>query len=65
VSAELWPRLRIIAWALVASQAGNTILAWKYFFAGPGVFGILISLLLTLGILRRESRSSASLSSFG
>lgn len=47
---------------LVASQVANTVLAWKYFFAGPGVFGVLISLLLTLGILRKEGRLSPALS---
>lgn len=53
VPAELWPRLRVIAWALVAAQVGNTVLAWKYFFAGPGTFGVLISVLLAVGIVRK------------
>jgi hypothetical protein len=56
---ELWPRLRVMAWALVASHAVNTALAWKYFFAGPGVFGVLITLLLGAGILRRDREASS------
>ncbi|MEO7033153.1 MAG: hypothetical protein ABI548_04810 [Polyangiaceae bacterium] len=60
---ELWPRLRVIAWALVACQIANTVLAWKYFFAGPGVFGVLISLLLVAGILRKGARPAAALGS--
>jgi len=54
---ELWPSLKIIAWAFVVSHVANTVLAWKYFFAGPGVFGILISLLLTVGTARKSRRA--------
>ena len=57
---DLWPRLRVIAWALVAAQVANTLLAWKYFFAGPGIFGILISLLLAAGILRKDAGAAAT-----
>jgi hypothetical protein len=60
VPSELWPRLEVIAWALVVSHAANTVLAWKYFFAGPGVFGILISLLLAVGTLRKSQRAAKS-----
>ena len=60
VPAELWPRVRVIAGALVAGQVANTVLSWKYFFAGPGVFGILISLLLVAGMVRKESGASAA-----
>ena len=56
VPPSLWPQLRLLAWALVVSHIFNTVLAWKYFFAGPGVFGILITLLLAAGILRNERR---------
>ena len=56
VPKELWPSLQIIAWAFVLSHVANTVLAWKYFFAGPGVFGILISLLLAVGTLRKSRR---------
>ena len=54
---ELWPSLKIIAWAFVFSHVANTVLAWKYFFAGPGVFGILISLLLAVGTARKSRRA--------
>jgi len=53
---ELWPSLQIISWAFVASHVANTVLAWKYFFAGPGVFGIIITLLLAVGTLRKSRR---------
>jgi len=54
IPSELWPGLQVIAWAFVASHVANTVLAWKYFFAGPGVFGILISVLLAIGTLRKS-----------
>ncbi|HET7540506.1 MAG TPA: hypothetical protein VFK05_11565 [Polyangiaceae bacterium] len=54
VPSELWPHLQIIAWAFVLSHVANTVLAWKYFFAGPGVFGIVISLLLAFGTWRKS-----------
>lgn len=54
VPSELWPHLQVIAWAFVFSHVANTVLAWKYFFAGPGVFGILISLLLAVGTARKS-----------
>lgn len=60
VSRELWPNLQVIAWAFVLSHVANTALAWKYFFAGPGVFGVLISLLLTVGTVRKSRRVSES-----
>ena len=53
---ELWPSLKVIAWAFVFSHVANTVLAWEYFFAGPGVFGIVISLLLALGTARKSRR---------
>ena len=56
VPSELWPRLQVIAWAFVVSHVANTVLAWKYFFAGPGVFGVLISLLLVVGTVRKSRR---------
>ena len=63
VPAELWPRVRVIAGALVAGQIANTALAWKYFFAGPGIFGVLISLLLVAGMVQKQSRSAAAVGS--
>ena len=57
---EHWPSLELISWAFVVSHVGNTVLAWKYFFAGPGVFGTIISLLLAVGTLRRSRRAAES-----
>jgi hypothetical protein len=56
---ELWPSLQVIAWAFVLGHVANTVLAWKYFFAGPGVFGILISVLLAVGTARKSRRAAA------
>jgi hypothetical protein len=49
-----WPVVSVIAWALFASHVFNTVLAWAYFFAGPGVFGIAISLLMAIGALQKQ-----------
>jgi hypothetical protein len=62
VPAELWPYLQVISWAFVVAHAGNTIISWKYFFTGPGVFGILITLLLAVGTLKK-SRPAAHVTS--
>jgi hypothetical protein len=54
VDHERWPAVSVIAWALVASHVASTVLSFKYFFVGPGVFGVLIVGLLTFGSLRRQ-----------
>ena len=59
VDLALWPQLRYIAWALVVSHAFNTVISWKYFFAGPGTFGVLITLLLAIGTLRKQQFAAA------
>ena len=59
VSPVNWPLVNVMAWALIAAQAFNTLMSWMYFFAGPGVFGILITVLLVLGTLKK-SRATAS-----
>jgi hypothetical protein len=51
---ESWPHVSVVAWALIVSHAIHTVLAWKYFFAGPGVFGILITGLLIAGTIRKQ-----------
>jgi hypothetical protein len=43
----------VIAWALFAAHVCNTLIAWVYFFAGPGLFGILITVLLAVGAVRK------------
>lgn len=49
-----WPRVNVMAWALIAAQAFNAVMSWMYFFAGPGSFGIVITLLLIVGTLRKS-----------
>ncbi|HKO52066.1 MAG TPA: hypothetical protein VJV79_30360 [Polyangiaceae bacterium] len=53
VDLALWPQLRYVAWALVASHAFNTLISWRYFFAGPGIFGVVITLLLAIATQRK------------
>ena len=53
VPPEEWSQVSVVAWALIASHVANTILAWQYFFAGPGVFGIVITALLVAGALQK------------
>lgn len=55
-----WSRVNVIAWALIASQVFNTFMAWMYFFAGPGTFGILITVFLIIGTLRKLHSSAPS-----
>jgi len=50
-----WPSVAPIAWALVLSHAANTILAWRYFFAGPGVLSTLVTVLLAVATWRRRT----------
>jgi hypothetical protein len=40
------PVLRPVAWAVFLAYVPTTLLSWRYFFAGPGVFSTLITLLL-------------------
>jgi hypothetical protein len=53
VGRESWPKVSVIAWALVVAQALNAVLSWRYFFAGPGVFSTVITILLAVGALRK------------
>jgi hypothetical protein len=55
VAPEQWPAVSVIAWALVASQACNAVLSWKYFFAGPGIFAALATALLAAGALQKQA----------
>jgi hypothetical protein len=59
---ESWPQVSVVAWALIVSHAINTVLAWQYFFAGPGVFGILITGLLIAGTIRKQWAHARTLS---
>ena len=60
VRLEAWGDVSAMAWALTAAQAINAVISWKYFFAGPGVFATLVTVLLVVGIVRRQ-RSAAQL----
>ncbi len=48
-----WPVVSWIAWALILSQVANTYLSFRYFFAGPGIFGTVVSLLMIAGVLAK------------
>ena len=61
VPSEYWPQLRYISWALVVAHALNTVLSWGYFFAGPGVFGTVITLLLAVGTWKKLRSPSPQL----
>lgn len=54
VEAKDWPVVSLIAWALILSQVANTYLSFRYFFVGPGVFGIAVSLLLIVGTIAKK-----------
>ena len=56
VRAESWPAVSAIAWALVVSHAGNAVLSWTYFFAGPGILATLVTILLGAGAWRKQSQ---------
>ncbi|NOK14563.1 hypothetical protein [Corallococcus exercitus] len=42
-----------MGWALTVAHAVTAILSWKYFFIGPTVFGIAITLLMGFGTCRK------------
>jgi hypothetical protein len=60
LKAAEWARVAPIAWALCASHAANAVLSWRYFFAGPGVFATLITLLLGIGAVRSGRAATAA-----
>jgi hypothetical protein len=59
VPAEAWRYVRPIAWVLFLSHAFNTVLAWKYFFAMPGVFSTVITVLMGVEAVRRQWPAAA------
>lgn len=60
VTPEAWPQVRAIAWALSAAMAFNAVIAWRYFFAGPTVFSVVIVGLLVTGTIRRGRARAAA-----
>lgn len=61
VTADAWPQVAPIAWGLVATMLANSVIAWRYFFAGPVVFSVVILLLLVVGLTRKNHASRTSL----
>jgi hypothetical protein len=59
VPPESWGVVSVIAWALVVSLAFNTVLSWKYFFTGPGLFSTAATVLLAIGAWRKETLARA------
>lgn len=59
VAAEALARMRVIAWAFALCFAVITVLSWRYFFALPLVFSILITVCLSLAawISKKPSRA--------
>jgi hypothetical protein len=60
VPAASWSAVSVIAWAFVVAQACNAILSWAYFFAGPGIFATLVTLLGVAGALRKQKAAAAA-----
>lgn len=58
VTPAAWPQVQVIAWALVVAMAFNGVLAWRYFFAGPTVFSVVIVGLLIAGTVRKARHAS-------
>src|SRR3954470_10160461 len=51
VTREAWPQVQTLAWTLIIAMAFNGVIAWRYFFAGPTVFSVLIVALLIAGTI--------------
>jgi hypothetical protein len=54
-----WPAVSLIAWALVVAQASNAVISWAYFFAGPGIFATLVTVLSAIGAARKQRAAKA------
>jgi hypothetical protein len=46
--------VQAIAWAIIAAMAFNGVMAWRYFFAGPVAFSVVIVALLVAATLRKQ-----------
>lgn len=60
VTPEAFSQVKVIAWALVGAMAFNGIIAWRYFFAGPTAFSIVIVALLAMGTVRKGRAAAAA-----
>lgn len=57
VTPDAWPQVRVLAWALIVAMAFNGVIAWRYFFAGPTAFSVVIVGLL-IGATIRKTRAA-------
>jgi hypothetical protein len=62
VEPQHWAAVSVIAWALFAAHVINAIIGWAYFFAGPGLFGTAIAVLLAVGAARKRAAATGSAS---
>lgn len=54
VPTAAWPPVSVIAWSLIAVQAVNTFLSWRYFFAAPTLIDATVVVLMTWGTVRKN-----------
>lgn len=59
VTPDAWPQVRVLAWALIVAMAFNGVIAWRYFFAGPTAFSVVIVGLLIGGTIRKTRTAPA------
>jgi heme A synthase len=50
-----------IAWGLTAAQAATAVLSILYFFSGPATFGILITVFIAVGTVRKSRLAASAL----
>jgi hypothetical protein len=60
VTPDVWPQVQGIAWALVVAMTFNGVIAWRYFFAGPTAFSVVIVGLLVAGAIRKARAAAAA-----
>ena len=60
VTPDAWPQVRVLAWALIVAMAFNGVIAWRYFFAGPTAFSVVIVGLLIGGTIRKTRAALAA-----
>ena len=60
VEPQAWPAVSVIAWALVASFACNTVLAGIYLFAGPTLLSTILTILLGAAAWRKGTTAVAA-----
>jgi hypothetical protein len=60
VTPQAWPQVQAIAWIVIAAMTFNGIMAFRYFFAGPTAFSVIIVALLVAGTLRKSRAAAAA-----